>query len=228
MVFRIDLDGCELHSKLGGGIPFNSIVLIEAPNGLGKSALAQRFTYGAVKNGHSVSFVSSELPLTGFINQMNSLSYDIRQELITQKIKFVSLFPVIGNAKFRDNLIQKVISAKKLFESDLIFFDTLSELLIKDDMNLEECYDLISFFKKIAGQKKSLIFTVDPQMVNEKLFTLLKTVSDVYFRLEEKDQYGNKIKILKVERFNGASADVTEEVPYRVKAGIGIVVEIAS
>ena len=65
-VFKINLEGDELHVKLGGGLPKSSIILIEAPAGLGKSVLAQRFTYGALINDVSVSYISSELTVQSF------------------------------------------------------------------------------------------------------------------------------------------------------------------
>lgn len=226
--FKIGMKGDELHTKLGGGIPRNALVLIEAPNGVGKSILSQRFTYGAIVNNHAVSYISSELSLIAFMNQMTSLNYDIKMPLITKQLKFVSLFPALANVNFKPNLMQNLLSSREIFDSNIIIIDTLSELLMKDHMDLDESFNLLSFFKKIVTQDKTIIFSIDPGAPESKFISLLRSVSDVYLRMEEREQYGNKIKVLKVERFSGATEEVEQEIAFNVKAGIGIVVELAS
>ncbi len=227
-VYDISLKGDELHAKLGGGLPRNGFVLIEAENALGKSILAQRFAYGAIKNGISVSYVSTELPLVGFLGQMNSLNYDIKEALLKKNMKFASLFSSIGEVKFKSNMMLRVLHSKKLFESQVIIIDTLSELLLHSEMDLKDCFDLINFFKKIVSNDRTVIFCVDPTFINDRLLNMLRNVSDVYLLMGIKEQFGNVIKELKVKRFSGASSEVEETIPFKVKAGIGIVVELAS
>ena len=226
--YNIGLKGDELQGKLGGGIPRNAFVLIEGPNGIGKSIFAQRIAYGLIKNDQSVTYVSSELGLTGFINQMASLRYDIKSAIVTKQLKFVTLFPAIGKIKLSTNLIDNVFSATRFFDSQVIIFDTLSDLLVTNEIDQKNTFDLISFFKRVVSMDKTMVFCVDAALLSESFVSLLRTVSDVYISLEEREQYGNKIKLMNVKRFSGAVDEVSEEIPFKVKAGIGIVVELAS
>ncbi|MDD9953779.1 MAG: hypothetical protein OXR66_05580 [Candidatus Woesearchaeota archaeon] len=226
-MFRIDLKGDELHKKLGGGIPRNAFVLIEAENAIGKSALAQRFIYGALTNKHTATYISSEMTLVGFMNQMKSLHYDIKSKILNKDLLYISLFPAFSDITFRAHLIETLLGAQQLFEKDIIVFDTLSELLVKQEMSLQECFDFASHLKKVAGKDKAIVFCVDPSRLNEALLSMLKSVSDVYISMGSKEIYGKSVKVMRVQRFNGAMNDVEEEIAYKVKAGVGIVPELA-
>ena len=57
-------DRDRLNAELGGGIPRGSIVIMEGQYGAGKSALTQRFTYGICEEGHTTTFLSTELTVT--------------------------------------------------------------------------------------------------------------------------------------------------------------------
>lgn len=226
-IFSFGLEGDELHQKLGGGLPKNSIMLIEGPMGLGKSIMAQRITYGVLVNNISVSYLSTELSVVSFLNQMESLKYDIKDKFFSGYFKVVSLFSPLREIDFEENLIDKFVKARELFESDVVVIDTLNDVLFKKD-GLKECLDLINTFKKIVGMGKSIVICVDPESLNDKMFSLLKGVCEVHIALEERELYGNKMSYIVVRRFNCAQGEVEKEIPFKVRAGIGIVVELAS
>ncbi len=227
-VYKIELEGDELHVKLGGGLPRGGIMLIEAPAGIGKSVLSQRFTYGALMNNASVSYISSELTVQGFLNQMDSLHYDIRGKFLDNDLKFITLYPSIGKVKFEPDLFKRLFKSKKLLDSDIIIIDSLNDTLLKNDSGLEDTFNLISAFKRIASQQKTIILSAEPGSISKQVLTTLQNLADVHILMEEREQYGNKLNILQVKRFNGAAGDVEKELPFKVRAGIGIVVELAS
>ncbi|MFT4326108.1 MAG: ATPase domain-containing protein [Candidatus Woesearchaeota archaeon] len=227
-ILRIDLEGDEFHKKFGGGLPRKSFVLIEAEDGLGKSVLSQRFAYGVLSNKNSVSYISSELNLTEFLNQMESLNYAIKTHLLNKQLKFVTLFPSKYRVELNGDLIQQIITSKVLFESDMIIFDTLNELLIDPQLDLRESFKLVGFFKEIVSRNKTIVFCVTPDFAKGKFFGMLKSSADVYIKMLEKEQYGNVLKVIKIERFNAAEDEYEKEIPFNVKAKIGILPDISS
>ena len=62
-LFGIHLKADELAARMGGGLPRGSTMLIEGAEGSGRSAMCQRLLYGLLQNGHSATFVSTELTL---------------------------------------------------------------------------------------------------------------------------------------------------------------------
>ncbi len=227
-IYKIDLEGDELHEKLGGGLPKNSTVLIEGANGMGKSIFAQRLAYGAIANEHTISYISTELNVAGFMNQMNSLGYNIKQQFIKKQVKFISLYPSLGSFKFEDNLIEKIIEEPEIFDSDVIVVDRLGELLLKKNMQLSDCYKLMDFFQKLTSTGKTVIICSDPNDTEEVFTRVIRGVSDLYVSMEEKVQYGNKMNLIKIVRYTAAPGEIEQEMAFKVRAGIGIVIELAS
>lgn len=227
-LFDFSLKGDELHQKLGGGLPKSSFMLITAPFGLGKSILSQRITHGLLTNNHTVSYISTELPVAGFINQMSSVRYDVKSHLITKNLRFVSIFPSTHRISYNESLIHTLDPTDEVFESEVIIFDTFNELMLKKDASIHECFDLLTLFKSIIAQNKSIVFCVDPDSVSTEFFKMLQSASDAYLNLVEVEQYGNKTKQIQVVRYNSAVGNVEPVMAFKVRPGIGIVVELAS
>jgi len=226
--YQISLEGDELNKKLGGGLPQGGIILIEAPNGLGKSILSQRFTYGLLQNSTTVSYFSTELPVAGFISQMESVGYTIKQDFLNKDLKFVSIFSNMVPVNNFDNLIEDVVKHKEFMDSDVIVIDALSDFLVNRDLTKKESFKLLRDFKKATMSEKTLIITVDPDEVNEHIHTLLQSTSTVYLQMRTEEQFGNKVNLLSVKRFNVAQGTLENNLTFKVRPGVGIVVEIAS
>ncbi len=75
---------------------------------------------------------------------------------------------------------------------------------------------------------KTIVFCVDPERLNPTCHNLLRNISEVYLRLQIKEQFGVMVTSLNIDRFVGAASDVTTENPFKIKAGVGIIVETAS
>lgn len=227
-LFRFDFEGDELHKSLGGGLPKGSIVVIEASPGKGKSILAQRVLYGLLRNKHSVSYVSTELSVQNFFTQMDSLNYAVSNSFLNEDLKFVSVFPLFSQLKESSNLFSHLFHSKKVIDSQVLIIDMLDHVLVDDTVREEEAFELVSQLKKLAAKGKSIMICVDTDMVNRHVYRKLQQVADIHLEMNVKEQYGVTINIILVRRFNGASDNVALEIPFKVRAGIGIVPEIVS
>lgn len=224
----IELERDELNRNIGGGIPPNSLILIEGKDGAGKSILAQRITYGLLKYHHNITYISSELNTTGFIEQMISLDYDIKFHLLEGQLLFIPMFPFMGRTKLRENFLDMLFQSKNIFSNDIIVFDTLSFLMIKDTISQEKSFEAINFLKCLNNLNKTIIFCVDPDHMNDKFLTLLRSVSDVYFNVEIKTFAGNIVRVINVKRFKRPGDNIINTIPFKVEPGKGLAIEIAS
>lgn len=82
--FSLD-DHDRLDAELGGGLPRGSIILVEGDYGVGKNALSQRFSYGFCETNHTVTYLSTELAVGGFVHRPGSerrmaVSGDVRSD----------------------------------------------------------------------------------------------------------------------------------------------------
>ncbi|MFA7342528.1 MAG: ATPase domain-containing protein, partial [Candidatus Methanomethylophilaceae archaeon] len=96
----------EFAKKIGLGLPSSSLALIEGEEGSGRSVVSQRLTYGLLENGFSVTYISTELTLKDFINQMYSMKYHIGPYLINTRLKFIPVLPIVGDQMPRQGYLQ--------------------------------------------------------------------------------------------------------------------------
>lgn len=228
LLHQISLERDELDKTLGGGIPANCLMLIEGNDGAGKSLIAQRLTFGLLQHKSSVTYITTELNLTGFIQQMDSLNYKCTKDILDEKLLIVPMFPKLGNVKLKNTFMKDILTNEKLFENDVIVFDTLSFLLISDETGREGTFDLISFIKKINGMNKTIIFCVDPLQLHEKFLAVLRSVVDVYLKLEAKEVLGQLLRVVSIIRFRKSLAEVTPVFAFKVIPGSGFAQELAS
>jgi archaeal flagellar protein FlaH len=218
----------ELERSLGGGLPVSSLILLEGPDGAGKSIIAQRLAYGLLRGDRKVTYVSSELNTQGFIEQMASLDYDIKYDMLDDKLLFIPMFPYYGQTRLNSDMLQKLISCKRIFDNDVVVFDTLSFLLVQDNISQEESFHFINFLKQLTSLEKTIILCVDPDHLNSKFLTLLKSVCDVIIDLELRTFAGSLVRLMNVKRFKRSGGDVLNSIPFRVEPQKGLVIEIAS
>lgn len=224
----LELPRDELNRNLGGGIPKSSLVLIEGTDGSGKSVIAQRICYSLLQNKHSVTYISTELNTKGFVEQMKSLGYDVKFNLIEGSLLFIPMFPFIGSTKLADNFLDNLLDSKKLFKSDAIIIDTLSFLMVNDELKLSKCFDILNHLKKYTTMNKTIFFCIDPDHINKKLLTLLRSVADIFFSIELKDFAGGLVRVIMTHRFKRPMDSIIPAIPFKVEPQSGLAIEIAS
>ncbi len=226
-VRSFDLKRDEVCNKLGGGFPSGSIAVIEGGAGSGKSTICQRLAYGLMENGYSVTYISTQLTTKGFINQMYSLNYRIANFLLKKNLLYIPVLSLIDPTPARTDFIERLRNAKELFDNDVIIIDTISSL-IKHSANVEKSLDLVSFFKKLTGIKKTIILAIDPSELESKILSEFIGASDINLSLKI-STLGSSIKrTIIVNKFTGASASVESMIGFRIESNVGVVVEIAS
>jgi flagellar protein FlaH len=227
-VLSLFLKRDELNTKLGNGMPKDSLSLIEGNDGGGKSIMAQRLAFGLLENGYTVTYISSELHTMGFIQQMNSLNYEVIEHILNDRLLFIPMFPYLGHVKLRKNFMEKMMKTKKIFEKDVIIIDTLSYLIVRDSISEEESFTFIKTLKNITSMNKCIILCVDPEQINHRVLNLIRGVADVFIQVEAKTVLGNLLRVASVRRFRRAEKDVSLEFPFKVEPGRGLTIEIAA
>lgn len=227
-IISTNLDRDELNRNIGGGIPSHSLILIEGKDGAGKSIVAQRLVYGLLEHDKTVTYISTELNTAGFIEQMSSMDYDIKFYLLDDKLMFIPMFPFLGNTKLKPNFLERLFESRKIFKNEIIVFDTLSFLMVKDNISQEHCFSVIKTLKNFNNLNKTIIFCVDPEHLNEKFITLIRSVCDVYFNVEIKTFAGNIVRVINIQRFKRPGDNIITTIPFKVEPGKGLAIEIAS
>lgn len=225
---QVQLDRDELSRNLGGGIPRNSLILIEGQDGAGKSLVSQRLTYSFLKHGTTVTYISTELNTMTFVEQMDSIDYDIKKQLLNGDLLFIPMFPLLGYTKLEPDFFDRLLANKEVFRSEVIIFDTLSFLLIHNTLDDKKAFTIMSLLKRFTSLGKTIIFCVDEQHLNEKFLTLIRSVSDIYMTVAVKSFAGQTVRVLSTHRFKRPESAFINNIPFKVEPGKGLTIEIAS
>jgi flagellar protein FlaH len=224
---EITLETDELHRRIGSKIPAGSLLLIEGEDGAGKSIVSQRLLYGFLVNGHSVTYVSSELTTKDFINQMRSINYGVGPYLHSKKLLFIPMFPTTGRVIPREDFLDRLMRASHLFQNEAIVIDTLNSLIV-DKFSKKDIFALISFLKKIINMDKLVIITIDPTLFDSNVLKILSSVCDIHFKLNLKLVEGAIKRSITINRFRGGMKQVSQAIGFRVEPRIGFVMEISA
>jgi flagellar protein FlaH len=241
--FPIGLDGHDrLKEELGGGIPRGSIVLMEGDYGAGKSVLSQRFSYGFTDEDVTVTFISTELSVRGFLDQMHSLEYGMVKQLLNEQILYIhaeldSGGALSGEKRDRKELLRRLMEAEEVWNGDVIIIDTFDailrndpqfEALVRQNEERQAALEIISFFREITSRGKTIILTVDPTTVDEETMGPFRSIADVFIELEMVEVGNDVRRNIFVKRFAGMGEQVGDRIGFSVRSGIGIVIESRS
>ncbi len=224
----IEIDRDNLAQMIGGGLPSSSLCLIEGRDGTGKSVLAQRLTYGFLENGHSVSIISSELTVKGFIQQMSSLRYEINSYLLNYSLVFIPVYGMVFDKQREGNYVERLMNSQQIFNSDIIIIDTFSALIKKDSTPEESLSELEGFFQRLLGKDKTIILTIESESGDLEKFSSFYSSAHVLLQLSLNRQGGKVSQEIDVKRFAKAGGSVSQTIAFRVEPDIGFVLEITS
>jgi flagellar protein FlaH len=235
----------RLDKELGGGIPPGSIVLVEGDYGAGKSAVSQRFAYGLCDEGHTVTMLSTELTVGSFLDQMNSLDYDMVEHMLDENILFLHADIGDGNTFSggneddgdRKELLKRLMEAEVMWESDVVIIDTFDailrndpkfEALVRQNEERQAALEIISFFRDVISQGKVIMLTVDPSTLDEEAIGPFRAIADVFLELDMVEVGNDVRRQINVLRFAGMGEQVGDTIGYSVRSGTGIVIESRS
>ena len=89
----------ELDKKIGGGIPSNTLTIVEGQPDSGKSVLLQQMVWGSLRNSYNVAMFTTENSIKSLVVQMQSLNLDILDYLLLSRLQ---IHPVDTKKATRD------------------------------------------------------------------------------------------------------------------------------
>ncbi len=226
-VMGIKLERDEFHRWFGGGLPKSSICVIEGVEGGGKTIISQRLAYGLLENNYTVTYVSTELTIRDFIFQMASMNYNIVDYLLKKKLIFVSTLPLFAETKIDKNAMDRFFGKKDLFKTDVIIIDAINDQII-GEKNRENYARFVHLLKHITALKKTVIITVDPESVDNDFILALKSVSEIYIKLELHASESTIKRVMNITRFKAPLMQTGSKTSFRVEPKVGLVLEITS
>jgi flagellar protein FlaH len=238
MTYRFTLDRDELGDRLGGGLPKGALAVVEGEFGTGKGILVQRIVYGLLKNSSRVTYVSTELTTLHFIEQMHTLDYPVEEFIFNRSLLFLPVYPVLGFRGRKTDLVDRLLNAKRMYESDVIVIDAFSSIVkdwmrsqppeVTEQEKTERIEDALYLFKLLNAKGKSVILTFQPGDVPDDISGVLKAAADAYLTTKVESVGGIVSRSVFIRRFGRAEKAVADIIPFRVEPKTGFIVEIKS
>jgi flagellar protein FlaH len=213
----ISTGNSDLDNKMGGGVPFGSLTLIEGDSGAGKSVLAQQMMHGSLVEGYKLSLFTSENTVKSLVKQMRSLNLDILDYLLLDRLR---VFPIETSRLGREApplLIQAMKSEKR---RDMIFVDSLTSSIPQSSD--KEVLGLFEESKRLCGDGTTVVTIIHSHGLSGELLTRIRSLCDAHLRLRT-EEVGNKlVKTLEVTKVRGAEQTTGNIISFEVEPGWGI------
>ena len=211
--------------RFGKEVPNGSLIFMEGKEGTGKSIFSQRFCYSLLKNGYTCSYVSTQFTIKSFLRQTASVGYDVRKYLMAGKFFFISTEVTLAETKPTSTFLEGLMTARKLFDPDVVFIDSLSTLL-KDSLTKENLVDLTSFFNRLTGSGKIIFATANPSEWPEEIHSAFKMITNIHFKIAREAMPGvGIVHNVYLEKFNGARHKYEPMTTFSVRPGVGLTIE---
>ncbi len=214
----------ELDTKLGGGLPFPALIVVEGQHGAGKSVLVQQFVYGALKSSLRVIVVTTETTTVGYVRGMINVGFDVldmyvrgRLTVYSTHIPRVWWVPSTG----RDLLsltLNHVISAMDRY--DVYVIDSFS-VLVKGSKT-EDVANFLTVAKRLVDKEKLILLTLHAGDIAEALHSGLKAIADGYIELKNAEMGGRSLKLMNIIKLKGASTVFENIITFDVDPAFGI------
>ena len=172
--------------------------------GGGKSLISQRLIYGLLENGVKVLVITTELTTRGWIEQMESIGYPVTEHIASGRFVF-SRFGVIAETKEGVDLFD-VLESDAISKADVVAIDTASSLM-PGDLDPVQRNAVLQRLRKMCSESRSLLLTVDPSEMDEKLLHKLRSSCEVLLDMNAGFVGGELKRTIVVTRFLRAAGN---------------------
>jgi flagellar protein FlaH len=226
-------DTDRVNHAVGGGIPAGSLVLVEGVDGAGKSVWTQRMCYGMATEETYVAYISTELKAADFMQQMNSLSYDVVDHMLSGQVLFLYADVDTRRGEVQRELLSGFTEPSTLWQGDVVIVDTFSAFLRNDPRfdaitaageEDHEMETMLTFLQAMTKRGKTVVLTADPKETTERALNPIRSVADIYLEIET-EEVGQEIRrSVRVHRFKNMKQPVDDGIAFNVQQGRGLTI----
>ena len=224
--YEFTLEQDSLSNAMGARLPNRSLWMIQGEVGSGKSLISQRLIYGLLENGSKILVVTTELTTRGWIEQMESIGYPVTEHIASGMLLVFSQFGVIAESKEGVDMFD-VLESEAIEKADVVVVDSASALL-PTGLETTEQMQVLQRLRRVCSESRSLLLTVDPTEMDEKLLHKLRTSCEVLLDMRAGFVGGEIKRTIVVTRFLRAAGPVQASVGWRVEPYMGFIVDITA
>jgi len=209
-----------LEQKLEGGLPWQTVTLLEGASSTGKSVLSQNLAFGALSDGHHTSYFTSQYDAQGLAKQMGSVGLEV-STYIPNRLRVYEIPKRVEDEPpepLLSTVLQHVRAAAA--ESAFIVLDSITGLAASCAENT-----VIDFFmscKRAASEGTTILVTVDSYAFGSELFSRLGTLCDTYLTLKSEKMRNKPVKTLEMLKVNTTELTMDNSITFVVEPKTGM------
>ena len=214
----------ELDTRLGGGIPVPSLIIVEGDHGTGKSVFVQQIAYGFLKSGLVVYYITTESTVKELLLQSKRVSLDMTSYFLKGKLK---VFPVhIEGAKWAKNIARILLQIVSRFMTNtvndwnLFILDSFTVLAVY--ANISAVLNFLTVARNLVAQDKVILLAIHPGALSDDIMIRARSICDGYIRLRIYEVGGMILKAMEVVKLRGALGPVDSIIAFDVDPAFGI------
>lgn len=214
----ISTGNMELDSKMGGGLPLGSLVLIEGSSAAGKSVLTQQIVRGALNAMHTVALFTSENTVSSMVTQMRSIDLDVLDFLLLGRL---AILPMALTELGADAPMALLAAIRCESGRSLIVVDSFTSAVINRQNNQQ----ILRFFemcKRMCSDKTTIIITLHSGSIPPEMMSPIRSMCDAHLQLRTEQDGQRLVKTLEVTKIRGAAGVTGAIVGFEVEPGWGM------
>jgi len=214
----LKLGNAELDRRLGG-VPVQSLTIIEGANDCGKTSLIQQFAFGILSNEFKLYYMSTEDNSQSILRSMESLGWSVSDPYINGFFKITGINTV--NVEWKPTLSKYYLVTltnylkKKIDSYDYVIIDSITQIVTHAETS--DVLDFFAFCRNLIDvQQKSVIISLHPYAMNVELLTRIRSYCDCQFTLEKKVFRDKNVLTLTINKLKGAARSAGDMLTFEV------------
>jgi len=222
--FRILSTGNEeFDVKLGGGLPYPTLVIIEGEHGTGKTALSQLLLLGALRAGLRALVLTSESRPADYVIKASASGFPLEDYYIKGQLRVYSLqYPGDLTVEVADEIALRLASLLPGLAGEYGFLvvDSLSYIASRASEPLLN--QLVVALRAAASKGLGVVATIHPSAAPKGFINDLLASADGYLRVSQAVVGGRRLKVLSIVKLRGAPPGIETTITFDVDPAFGI------
>jgi len=210
----------DIDRRIGGGIPYRTLMLIEGESASGKSTLAQQLVRGALESREQAAIYTTEQTVQSLVRQMMTLGLDVRDHFLLDRLQIYpvaippdSIDPAILFQELTNHMINQTACR-------VIVMDSLTTFVSR--VGGDQIQEFFARCKSLCDEGKVIICTVHLDAFDPSILTRVRSLCDGHIRLRVEKLGAQLQKTIEVAKIRGAEVPTGNISGFEVEPGLGI------
>ncbi|MAS34926.1 MAG: flagellar accessory protein FlaH [Anaerolineaceae bacterium] len=209
----------ELDSRMGGGLPIGSLILIEGASGAGKSVLSQQIVWGALQDGFRATLFTTENTVKSLVSQMDSIDLAVLDFVLLRRLR---VYPIELSQLGETAPTALMKAVKNEREQDVIIIDSVTSAATTQGAVDAQILGFFEECKRICSKGVSIIVTLHSDALDLDLINPIRSMCDAHLKLFTEQDGQRLVKTLQVAKIRGAASVTGAIVGFEVEPGWGM------